>query len=240
MGKTDRFRPLHREVEPAAAGLLGALLYVLLVVVLLDLASGCNHYARPGKTRLPSEQDASAVALRTFCEVTDAFEASGAILFNIHMGTGTLVDSSHVLTAHHVIDCASGDAVVDARTADGRTLRMTVQKDDIGADLALLVALKSPGKFTPAKFGPHPLPGQQVCASSAFPARVKRCGPVISSDAGGITIGIDVIPGNSGSGLYDGRGRLVGVVTAGWFKPDGTPWGKGFAVPLDVHPLVWR
>ena len=63
--------------------------------------------------------------------------------------------------------------------------------------------------------GERPAIGAEVCLVPVVPARGPQCGKVDSFDSipGDVFHQATTKPGNSGSGVYDADGRLVGIVT---------------------------
>ena len=130
----------------------------------------------------------------------------------IGVGSGVVIAPDYVLTAAHVVDCEDGLMVVATETYDGLATVVTRNSE---RDLAKLYV---PGIRGPSvEIGPAPSPGDTVCLSPAYPRRDRKCGEVYFERGDGpnnrIRFSAKVEPGNSGSGLYDSDGRLVGIVT---------------------------
>lgn len=136
------------------------------------------------------------------------------------VGTGVVIDDYHVLTAFHVIECPVL-SYITVKLADNRVFRMVVTKSEPTRDLAMLSVFGSKGfelQLGPALIGQPPKQGSDVCFFTGAPQRTRRCGPYNSRiktdklpDAMFVIAQAD--PGNSGSGIYDVSGRLVGIVT---------------------------
>lgn len=124
------------------------------------------------------------------------------------LGSGVIVDARRVLTAAHVVPCGTA-ATVAVRTRDGRVVPARVTWVDDGRDVAVLRA-------TADLEGPYPVIAPathgRVCLVPGWPTRRVSCGYVTGT---GLEIRhtAKTARGNSGSGLYDARGRLIGVVT---------------------------
>lgn len=146
--------------------------------------------------------------------VTEQYQRTAFITVacdGISVGSGVIIAPDYVLTANHVTDC-DGLFVVATETYDGLAAVVTQNKE---RDLAKLYV---PGIRGPeVEIGPEPSPGDTVCLSPAYPRRDRKCGEVYFERGDGpnnrIRFSAKVEPGNSGSGLYDSEGRLVGIVT---------------------------
>jgi hypothetical protein len=223
---------------PWAAALLVSALYLLAALVLIQ-AGGCLQ-APPINTgpvqttikgqRTEQQQDIYTVQLTALCMMDDEDDGPGV---EMHMGTGVVLDSTHVLTAGHIVDCNTG-TVVFAQTIWGSTAWMSVEKLDTRSDLGRLVALNgkklSLGFYRAerASIGPTPVAGEDVCFTSAVPTRDRHCSTVSHVDHvprlkpdgedhdwwnSDVVITGKVVHGNSGSGVYDAAGNLVGIIT---------------------------
>lgn len=139
-------------------------------------------------------------------------------------GTGVVIGDDYILTARHVVKNCIKDGGLILVTAFGTEfdgIAMVVAEDK-DADIARLYVPGIRGPYV--EIGPRPIAGDIVCFTPAFPNRHRVCGEVFS-EAGdvGDEIRFSGIPqpGNSGSGLYDRRGRLVGIVTVVIFCGNG-------------------
>ena len=141
-----------------------------------------------------------------------------------------------VVTNEHVI---RGESTVTVVTADEREVQATVVYSDAASDLAVLQPVGAPGPGVTV--APEPdqglRQGDQVFAIgspfglqntvtvgivSALGRTGERGQPVIQTDTA-------INPGNSGGGLFDMRGRLVGIPTEIRSPVQGNV-GIGFAV----------
>jgi S1-C subfamily serine protease len=127
-------------------------------------------------------------------------------------GSGVIVSSTEVLTAQHVVDCGDGMLVgLKVKDAIGRVLPARVEVLLPGADLARLTVggwlLAQPMKVAKAR------EGSLVCMAPAYPERTRACGLVTAVDDDYVWVSMLIRPGNSGSGIYDERGRLVALAT---------------------------
>lgn len=223
---------LVREVGPARTG---DTFYILLLVaslvatpVLLAM-SGCStpFVARAQDGLSPLEQSVDSVRILARC--------SRASVDYWPIGSGVVVRPDAVLTAAHVVDadCDYYVQPLDLPTMqEGNIFPVHVavmgevagvldasgkkEKNPNADDVALLVldseTAAIPG-YAPV-LGPRPEPGETVCSAAAVPHRLRRCGTVLEPDSQLSTLIRSKMPmtkGNSGSGVYDRRGHLVGL-----------------------------
>ncbi len=157
-------------------------------------------------------------------------------------GSGVIIDYDQesgyamIVTNHHVVYGSKRFNVVlhDGKSYSGEILHL----DDIG-DLAI-VRIKTPSPVTAATIADSSklLVGQPVAAAgnplglglSVSYGYISYPDRDIGDEGGSfIQTDISVNPGNSGGGLYDYAGNLVGIVTA---KASGTNVdGIGYAIP---------
>lgn len=146
-------------------------------------------------------------------------------------GSGFIIDDHHVITAGHLAEAcdAEGDFVVIVR--DGKDSHMylgvivEVSKTDA---LKLYVEEKLP-KAVAITRDPV-LVGQELCAISGYSAWLKKCGYASIVEGDVILVGIPVVPGNSGSPLFNNKGEVVGIIVAGNWNPSKEKFG--LAVPV--------
>jgi S1-C subfamily serine protease len=189
-----------------------------LVVACFALLATCGACAsvvpRPGKSAVRP----AAVALEVSVECTGK-----------HRGSGVLVGPRRILTAAHVVPCGEAAHVV-VTTPDGYVVPAHVTYTDDANDVAVIV----PGYALP---GPYPTVTSvgtgRVCIFSAVPERRVTCGVIRTVKGTEIDHAADTRYGNSGSGLYDAHGRLVGIVTTRWQHQ---PGGTARALRVEVLP----
>lgn len=121
-------------------------------------------------------------------------------------GSAVAVSPDQVLTAYHVVDnCPDPVILVGEELAE---VELVAPKADV-ARLRLLTG-RFHGPF--ARAGKLPEAGDEVCLVPSVPHAITECGMVVEAGDGRIEYSALTVPGNSGSGLYDRAGSLVGVV----------------------------
>lgn len=156
---------------------------------------------------LSETQRRATVAVHVICDTGESIRQ--------WRGSGVIVSESLVLTAYHVADCG-GESLIAVETLSGILVMATLGNFDPDSDVASLVLLEPiPGHGV--TLAPPPPVGHVVCSEAAIPTRARKCGKVIWLAAkpaqNDIRNGMHVEGGNSGSGVYDQLGRLVGIVT---------------------------
>lgn len=199
------------------------LLYAAALAAFVLLASGCCGALAVGDTagvvRAPAQQKACAVRLIVRCKAKNLAST----------GSGVIVSKTEILTATHVIEwCDAPEVIATPPRGFGR--RMRVSMVSTLTDVARM-RIADDGEFgdvAPPKIGPVS-DGSRICAALADPYQQRRCGFIEdqrSDMRNDLIFSAPIEPGNSGSGLYDSRGRLIGIVTAK------TEHGRGIATSL--------
>lgn len=189
---------LRTKVRAVMSGaLLGVLISAAMVV-------GCRPPS--GDTaRTPAWQVAEAATLSVLC-------SDGSM----KAGSGVLIGPDRLLTASHVVACGDGDPMLIIVELHGASTLAGVEVMSTGADIARLQTLDKL-EFFAVLIGPKPEIGDTVCVAAGAPlGRTRRCGPVERFDAdasGDIVHAVVTEPGNSGAGVYDAEGRLVGILS---------------------------
>lgn len=188
---------------------------VSLCSIAIGACVGCASTIRNAGTRSIEQQSVTVVQLSVSC----SNYAPGARAW----GSGVIISKTQVLTASHVVDCIS-----PADGTSGHVLNMFAsQPDNIGRPLKLetmsltsdiaRLRIADDGEWygvPELRLGPAPA-GTEVCIETGVPHRDRHCGTVERSVPvpHGMSFSMPVEPGNSGSPIYDRRGRLVGITT---------------------------
>ncbi len=207
MHKTRQFTPLT-----CLALALNAVLILFLVASCAGVVHPVSSPSRPAVTgRTVAEQNLSAVSLKVMCP-----DGTG------HYGSGVIVSEHRILTAAHVAQCAAedvGHVAATSITVESGGTSFTAEADTIiqEADIARVkVSGSLKQRLSPVSVGPLPAVGDTVCFMSAVPRYRYRCGLAQRSEPGpNADIVIEdagVMHGNSGSGLFDLQGRLIGII----------------------------
>lgn len=205
---------------------------VLALCVAVVSCTAC--FAKPVGVKAPG--------VRTVVEEYDSsVEVSVFCLEGEKQGSGVLFGADQALTAAHVVRCATSELplLIVLVKRDGTQTIATVAELDAGADLARLDALGL--ESAQIRVGPVPIAGQDVCIVSAVPRRMRRCGEVqlgVQTAPGDYLHDAVTEPGNSGSGVYDRAGRLVGIVTHLLLCPSNGQICGGKIASLSLHPEV--
>ena len=216
------------------AGLVGAGVIGALAASALDDDPAPVASSEPAPTPIASPDGlALTAAVRT------AAPSVVQVIAGRSSGSGVIVQPRGlIVTNQHVVGNADRVSVV---TADNRRIPAIVETSDPTQDLAILrpTGVAGPGAQVAAEpdggleigetvfaiGSPFDLPGTVTAGIVSAVNRVnERNGvPMIQTDA-------PINPGNSGGGLFDLRGRLVGIPTA-IAAPIRGNVGIGFAVP---------
>lgn len=181
-----------------AGALLGTLISAAMVI-------GC-HPEIGDTMRSPAIQVDEAATLSVLCADGLSFAGSAVVL-----------GPDRLLTAAHVVACEGhGGAPLLVLVDIGATSTTAiVELTSSGSDLARLVTADRM-EYHALLIGPRPEVGDLLCVAAGAPAgRTRRCGPVegFEPEPGDIVHAVVTEPGNSGAGVYDARGRLVGILS---------------------------
>ena len=213
------------ETKPSVYGFLCGVYFLLLVAVAVAT----------GRTREVRGRDAG-VAFESVVRISVTCITAGGG-FAASMGSGVIVDAHTVLTANHIAEDEPGEICVRrAVPVNGRSYLLAPGKTLPDRDLASLVSAEPFSPTFPVVYGPAPGYGEHVCSMTAYPRVLWRCGEVqtVADPPGDLSHTIMTEGGNSGSGVYDSRGRLVGIITHRWSCSNGQYCGGKMAT-LEGH-----
>ncbi len=201
-----------------------------LSLILLVLTSCVSLPHVNSATRSPSAARRATVAIQTGCAESHPLDPGmtpglpnphqewPTIDYGGHTGTGVVISERHILTAYHVISCPI-IPTIHLALPNGKIMRAAVLREDADNDLALLEVISADN----LELGvPPPILGHvntqeigaaQWCAQGLMAE--EHCGTLLSLGMQTATYAGRTRPGDSGSGVYDEEGALVGVVTAG-------------------------
>lgn len=226
-------RETHKiQTKPSAYGYLAGLLVLLLGLV---ANASCAH-AAPKPTleaQITARYDA-AVEISVTCVTPEGMSVGW-------WGSGVIVSKTRILTAAHVVETEGGVCAYVAEDSSGKTHLMypitVLSSEEI--DLASMEIISPRDEFASERvfFGKKPAVGDRVCTATAWPRREYKCGDVMRSKEppGDIRVYMTVEPGNSGSGLYDMRGDLVGIVVHTYPNRGNGQYVTGGASSLEGH-----
>ncbi|MFM8827751.1 MAG: S1C family serine protease [Actinomycetota bacterium] len=222
---------------------------VAVALVAGAVAGGATTYllddSSSGSGSEPATTSASAES-QSRLPLQDAIAAVDSAVVQVQtpggLGSGVVIKPRGlIITNNHVIEGASGDEVL-VITADKRRVPATIAAKNPSKDLAVLKPKGSVGEGVDLASEPDGAlrSGDQVFAiGSPFGLQGTVTVGVVSAvnragDSGMRMIQTDapINPGNSGGGLFDLRGRLVGVPTSINSPVPGNV-GIGFAVPAN-------
>lgn len=178
----------------------------LVAGLLLSIACGAGAVKEiRGATVTDASQRMRAVAIYQSCPLP---EQRG-------MGSGLFIGPNRVLTAAHVVSCLAPGAVFYVRDNFGLVREAKLEWLSLETDTAVLAVSGPPMEVEPLKVG-RVQRGETVCIVAEIPTPDRQCGVVLgtkSEGVGNVRHTAKTIAGNSGSGVYDADGRIVGIVT---------------------------
>ena len=227
----------------------GAVAIIAVALVAGAVAGGATTYLINGDSSnapVASAGSASSAEEQSRLPLQDAIAQVDGAVVQVQtpngLGSGVVIrPRGLIITNNHVIEDASGDEVM-VITADKRKVPATIAARNPSKDLAVLKPKGSVGEGVELAAEPDGAlrSGDQVFAiGSPFGLQGTVTVGVVSAvsrqgDGGMRMIQTDapINPGNSGGGLFDLRGRLVGVPTSINSPVPGNV-GIGFAVPAN-------
>ena len=255
--RLDRIRTRVRGAGTFAAGVLAALVALLLANVLLPApptltlrdVNDAIVSAAASATPAPARSALVYQAIQPSLVLIQASRPGAADNDASGLGSGVIVNADgDVLTSLHVV---AGAAAIQVTFADGTESPAQVVVEQPESDIAVLRAARPPAQIIPATLGNpnamrvgdeafvvgHPLGlygSMSAGVISGFDRSFRPPGSDRTLD-GLIQIDAAVNPGNSGGPLLNRDGQVVGIV-AGLVNPteQSVFIGLGFAVPITV------
>lgn len=178
--------------------------------VLLSLLVGCAPIPRPvappGELRSDREQRETAVQLEVYCHEHGEWK--------IKTGSGVIVSAYQAMTDYHVVRCDEDNPIIYVYNVDGRSWKAFIEASWKDRDV---VRLSTYG----GNFWPTPRPplirvtqlsyGESLFLQVAVPAHGEILGMAIGRGyENSFYYDAHTEPGNSGGGIWDQEGRLVG------------------------------
>lgn len=182
--------------------------------ILLCLLSNCEIYY-PAAFKPREAQETATVRITTICtpypDGLGIEHEFGKI--QVKFGSGVIMGDREILTAAHVVRCPEVGEYQIATTI-GSHYRVVVSRHYEEKDVAWLV-LESASHLgiAPAIRGRVTI-GETVCSSFAAPSWGHSCGEVVAIDEDRAEFTGLVEHGNSGAGVYNLQGELVGLISA--------------------------
>ena len=179
---------------------LAARLVVIALICLVANACSCPRLSAPSPRDVLVDEYARTVKIAVKCK--EGNEVGG---------TGVRVGGTAVLTAFHVVSCAIDSITVTDQDTNEYPATLEAASD---ADIARL-DVPSMTPMPSVRIGAVEV-GDRACAAVFLPQRGRRCGETWPGDgtngAGSVHIDFVAEHGNSGSGVWNERGELVGIL----------------------------
>lgn len=138
-------------------------------------------------------------------------------------GSGVAISPTQVLTAKHVVsECVP--KAIGTRSSDGTIREVVVDKLSDTVDVARLIIVEGtkPFQFIAKIDTDERRIGEKLCSiggGSLETYNIRKCGDVAEvGDTTFVTSEMPV-PGNSGSGVFDVNGHVVGILIQGSWNP---------------------
>ena len=221
---------MKMQTDSRAYGFLAGAFFWIAVMLTVTCGACLPHALMPTHLAL-GERDARTVSIERLCVDSDPFKTGVMPGLSGGRGSGVIMDSRTILTALHVVECPYLRDI-HVTTSTGKRVRATIDRSWPDRDIVRLIvdAKDGFGDVAPLAIGRPPEVGTVVCTASAVPERGESCGPMSGysetptcpsqKDGSGVwchdtLYDAIAISGNSGSGMYDEAGALVGILTGG-------------------------
>ena len=235
------------------AGFLGAHLAVSRIpqnttttVVYRDTSADRQDFSNIGYTgNVMTSEEVAAFAKQSVVEVETesvTYAGFGSAYVESGAGSGVIVsDSGHILTNYHVIE---GAETIKVTLPDGTEQNAVWVMGDEVSDVAVIKINAVTENAAVIGDSSALAAGQQVMAvgnplgdlggsvSGGIISAVDRTVAIEGREMTLIQLDAAVNPGNSGGGLFDMRGALIGIVNAKSVAEDVE--GIGFAIPINT------
>lgn len=213
-----------------------------------------NQVSSSKKSSKSSSGDISSVASKcgpSVVEIKTEAVSSGNSMFGQYVsegaGSGVIIsEDGYIVTNNHVISDASSITVT---TTDGKSYEATLVGADSDSDLAVIKIDAS--SLTPATFGKsselevgdvavaigNPLGELGGTVTQGIISALDREIEVDGTTMTLLQTDASISPGNSGGGLFNSDGNLIGIVNAKYSSSSSSSSasveGIGFAIPID-------
>ena len=215
-------------------------------VVYRDTAADVKDFTNIGYTgKEMTSEEVAAFAKQSVVEVVTesvTYAGFGGAYITSGAGSGVIIsDSGHILTNYHVVEGAESITVT---LPDGREEKVVWIMGDEVTDIAVIKINAQTENAAVIGSSASLVAGQQVMVvgnplgdlggsvSGGIISAVDRHVTIEGKEMNLIQLDAAVNPGNSGGGLFDMRGALVGIVNAKSVAEDVE--GIGFAIPVDT------
>lgn len=215
-------------------------------VVYRDTAADVKDFTNIGYTgKEMTSEEVAAFAKQSVVEVVTesvTYAGFGGAYITSGAGSGVIIsDSGHILTNYHVVEGAESITVT---LPDGREEKVVWIMGDEVTDIAVIKINAQTENAAVIGGSASLVAGQQVMVvgnplgdlggsvSGGIISAVDRHVTIEGKEMNLIQLDAAVNPGNSGGGLFDMRGALVGIVNAKSVAEDIE--GIGFAIPVDT------
>ncbi len=229
-------------IVAARTGLTGG--QVVVQQVQRDTSDATNANSTDG-TSMSLQQISSVVSPSVVAITTEQMSGSqtwfGGYYVQSGAGSGVIISQDgYILTCAHVVDGATS---VKVQLQNGETYDATIVGSDATSDIAVL-KIEAAG-LTPAVIGDssalavgetvvavgNPLGTLSNTVTDGIISALNREVTVEDNDMTLLQTNASISPGNSGGGLFNANGELIGVVNAKSSYSEAE--GIGFAIPID-------